>query len=348
MLTILKFLKRPKWRVIFTGSASIVLMFSAVFALLGFKPVQNTKIVPTLKNVTEIDEKKDSKFGALSEKKETGNEEKTYFLFKKKNRFEDFDDKEKSVAPAFDFNSVQKAKSKRSLASIDTVSSAPIQRSVASNSNLNLRPRGETITKPTRRVREGQQAISRGGGQTVDLSQTIAASKPVEKEKVGDVFNFGSQSESSSYESTSFESEWIKIELNQDTKVKSGDVSTLSFRLNDDIVVNGESYSKGSTLLGQATFKKNRILVSIHSIKDLKNHNTASIVMEVYDVDKSEGILFDRTANKKGGKIVKDAVRGIAREVPFGGIIRGATNGLSGSGKASTTLRKGSMYFLKN
>lgn len=352
MLKILDFLSRKKWRFINGGLFSIFLMFGVVFMLLGLKPAENTKIVPTLKEVTEIDEKKDSKFSRLSEKKETGEEETNYFVFKNKNKFEEESEETEAVSPAFNFKSVRKRNSHQPVKGNDTVSA---KQTISEREIPDVgygRPKATALrgssASSTRSVRGGNRVLGGGGGSFIDLSQPVVSTQVEEKPKERDIFNFGSKSESSGYESSSFESEWIKIELNQDTKIKSGVVSILTFRLNDNIVINGETYSKGSTLIGQATFKKSRILVSIHSIKDLKNHNTASIVMGVYDVDKAEGILFDRKANKQGGKIIKDAVNSIAREVPFGGIIRGATKGLSGGGKVSATLRKGSVYFLKN
>jgi len=346
MKKVLKFLKKTKCRIGFGSIGSVCLMMGMVFIILGLKPPENTKIVPVLKDVSEIQEKKVTNLGGQgkSNEEKEGNET-TYNMFETRKKF-DFDNGQnnESVSPTFDFNSLRNRKAKEAQVVVRDTGYVADQEPAKV---FNTKPvdRKTVASQPVTRTRE------RGNVRTENRSVDLVKANPVKDERVETkrkkyVFNFGSKSEGSNYESSSFESEWVKIELDQDYKVKSGTVTSVSFRLNDQIVINGDVFEKGSTLIGQATFKKSRILVSIHTIKDLKNHNTASIVMDLYDIDKSQGILYDRSASKKGGKIVKDAVRDIAREVPFGGIIRGATNGIGS--KSTTVLRKGSMYYLKN
>jgi len=194
----------------------------------------------------------------------------------------------------------------------------------------------------------------------VDLSALAKTEKPpietkeelelkvVEKAKTAkDIFNYSTKSTNNgSFEGElSFEKEWVRAEIIEQIKVSSQGLSDVKIRLLEDATIEGKRFGKGSMCLAQASVKSNKVQISVHSIKDLQNRQSADVLLAVHDVDKTEGIEFNRTAQREKGRLIQDLTSDVVRELPGGRAVNRLIR--SGSRNTNIKLERGQLIYLK-
>lgn len=354
MKKIIRYLKPLKVRIGLGIMSLICFGFGSLFLLLSTFKSNSQTTVPVMAELTEMDQKEKDPYQKAAKEKDQSS---MYEVLKKRKKPE----REKQITPVFSFEQSEAIAAKDSSRVGEDLKKIP-EKSKPSKENEQTKryERPPTKSKSLNKAsswKENKKTSIASEPNIVDLSAytkpteaetppSIEEIKTIEKTS-NDIFNYSTKSnKSGNLEGTSsFEKQWLRAEIVEQTKVSSQGLSDVKIRLLETASIGNKRFAKGSICLAQASIKSNKVSINVHSIKDLQNRQSVDVLLAVYDVDKTEGIEFDRTAQREKGRIIQDITSDVARELPGGRVVNRLIR--SSSRNTNITLERGQLIYLK-